>query len=459
MKMAEIFRPTYTIVDPQTGKRTKRKSKRWWVRYYLPGGERRKVKGYPDRKATESLASELERRAIREHAGLTDPTEVHAKRPLDEHLAEYRDYLTAKGNTPKHVGMTESRICAVLDGCGFVKIGDVQPSTVVAFLAELRTREEDPRSTTTANYYLTAIKGFTRWLWKDRRILIDPLAGLSKLATNGDAVTRSDFSADELRRLVEMTGRSEWTFRGLTGAERAALYLTAASTGLRASELRSLTPERFDLSGDPAHVIIDGRHAKNGKTAIQPLARTVAKSLTPFLASKVAGTSLWPGQWHRRAAKMIRSDLKAAGIEADGRDFHCLRHSYVSELIRSGASVKTVQTLARHSTPTLTLGRYAHAGVYDLRSAVDALPSLTTTGNVTVAKATGTDGRRQKLGPFLGPVPAKTRDSERRPETKSGDVSQSKNSAKHVSNAAFHEVESVGLEPTTTGLKVRCSTS
>ena len=40
--------------------------------------------------------------------------------------------------------------------------------------------------------------------------------------------------------------------------------------------------------------------------------------------------------------------------------FHALRHTYISRLVASGANIKVAQELARHSTPTLTLGRYAH---------------------------------------------------------------------------------------------------
>jgi hypothetical protein len=78
---------------------------------------------------------------------------------------------------------------------------------------------------------------------------------------------------------------------------------------------------------------------------------------------------------------MIRRDLKAAGVlykDAAGRvaDFHALRHSYVSALARSTAPVKIVQSLARHSTPTLTLNTYAHVGLHDHAAALAALPDL-----------------------------------------------------------------------------------
>ncbi len=96
---------------------------------------------------------------------------------------------------------------------------------------------------------------------------------------------------------------------------------------------------------------------------------------------------------------MIRHDLAAAGIpyvDASGRvaDFHALRHSYITALAMSHAPVKVVQSLARHSTPTLTLGTYAHVGLFDQTAALDALPDLTTPDpkpEAATLAATGTD--------------------------------------------------------------------
>ena len=64
------------------------------------------------------------------------------------------------------------------------------------------------------------------------------------------------------------------------------------------------------------------------------------------------------------AARMVREDLEAARVDQpEVYDFHCLRHTYVSLLVRSGVSIKVVQTLARHADPAMTLGIYTHVGV------------------------------------------------------------------------------------------------
>jgi len=82
-----------------------------------------------------------------------------------------------------------------------------------------------------------------------------------------------------------------------------------------------------------------------------------------------------------KAAKMLRKDLETAGIaykDGAGRvaDFHSLRHTFISNLSKSGASPKIAQSLARHSTIGLTMDTYTHIGLYDERAALDSLPVL-----------------------------------------------------------------------------------
>ena len=62
---------------------------------------------------------------------------------------------------------------------------------------------------------------------------------------------------------------------------------------------------------------------------------------------------------------------------ADGvADFHSLRHSFISNLARSGVHPKDAQALARHSTIVLTMDRYSHIGLQDMGAAVASLPAV-----------------------------------------------------------------------------------
>jgi len=463
--LAEIYRPIYTVTNPETGKRTRKKSRTWHIRYYTPDGERHRVKGYRDRKATETKAAELERRGLREAAGLVDPAEEHAKRPLAEHAEDFRRYLDAKGNTADYVHKMRFRLTAVLDGCRFIKIGDVQSSAVVEYLGALRS---DGKSAKTANDYLAAVKGFTRWLWRDKRAVLDALAGLAKLANGETDVrhARRDLSPDELARLLDTARQSPKVIRCLAGIDRHFLYLTACATGFRVSELASMTPESFALDGDTPTATVQASCTKNRKEAVQPLPLDVALALSGYLAGKPAGLPLWPDNpnaatesWRLHGGDMIRRDLaearrawlhsfhdarqRAEAEQSDflayrdsqGRyaDFHALRHSFITMVGKAGVSPREHQDLARHSTYALT-SRYSHSRFYDLAAAVQGLPIPTgKAGPGTEAlAATGTDGKGSETGsknlsPNLGPSGAISGDFVRLAEMHDGPPPRNRN--------------------------------
>ncbi len=76
---------------------------------------------------------------------------------------------------------------------------------------------------------------------------------------------------------------------------------------------------------------------------------------------------------------MMRHDLKTAELAfCDARglyaDFHSLRHTYITNIGRSGASMKTRQELARHSEPGLTM-RCTHTQLEDKVRALEGLPA------------------------------------------------------------------------------------
>jgi site-specific recombinase XerD len=243
-----------------------------------------------------------------------------------------------------------------------------------------------------------------RWLWRDGRVKEDALAHLEK-AKNPDTDPRHQrraLTTDEQRRLIRAAAAGRCSF-DLTGRDRAMLYRLALGTGFRRGELASLTPESFRLDDDPPVVTVKAAYSKRRREDRQPIRPELADALRPWVASKARGRPVF-GRLTEETAPMLRLDLKAAGIpyETDEgfADFHCLRHTYITELIRAGVPIKTVQQLARHANPALTLKVYAHVGLYDLAGALDALPDLTAPPRpgAPALAATGTEGGRISEG-------------------------------------------------------------
>lgn len=184
----------------------------------------------------------------------------------------------------------------------------------VQAVAERATKGAGPN---TANHYVRAVRGFTRWLVRLKRIGTDPLESLPLVNTAADVRrARRELTADELRALLTGTRASERTFRGLAGADRFMLYLTAAGTGFRSNALANLTPTDFDLDAASPVVTLAARFNKSRKTKVQPLPGDVAAALRDYLTGKPANALVWGGTWASgcMGAEMLRRDLEAVGI-------------------------------------------------------------------------------------------------------------------------------------------------
>ncbi|KKM14904.1 hypothetical protein LCGC14_1701440, partial [marine sediment metagenome] len=400
---------TYTV--PLNKKRTRivYESENWWIRFEDAAGERQEVPGYVDKTSSEALMVELVRKAERGQAGIGDPLEADRKRPLADHIADFEMHLASKDNTPDHVALTVQRVRSVVDGIGASVIGDITAGRVSEHLAELRRnglpakeaskRKRKPLSISSSNHYYRAVRSFCRWLVQDRRVERNPIAGLSALKAGKDLKRRRrPLTDEELAALVQAARASDKTFRGLSGEDRAVLYLLAANSGLRVSELASLTPVSFDFDSVPPMVRVLGAYTKNSEQAELPLRADLAAMLRDWIGNSRSGKPLWPGTWAKKAsAKMIRMDLEAAGVpyqDAAGRyaDAHSLRHTFLSNLARAGVHPKTAQTLARHSTIGLTMNVYTHTVIGDLAAAVENLPPVALAlEDAETQAATGTD--------------------------------------------------------------------
>jgi len=380
-----------------------------------------------DYATAERIAARLETEVIRRQNGEIDAkAERYAKevrRPLSEHLADFRQYLQDKQNTPKHVDLICSRVGKLIDDCKAEHIGDLTDAAVMAAIGAMKV---GGASLQTCNHYIRGIKQFSRWLKLQRRTPDDALAALAGFNVETDRrYVRREMAPDELFELLRTVETYTTANHNMPGPDRAMAYRVALGTGFRAKELRSLTPASFDLDSDPPTVTVTAGYSKRRRLDVQPIRQDPAELLRPWLAKY--GRDERPfAAMPEATARMLRDDLEEARrrwlqdaktdaeraerersdflkhIDGDGRvlDFHGTRHTYVSAIVAGGASVKTCQELARHSTPTLTIGRYSHARLHDLTAALDALPDLTppaTTTTANVIAATGTDGETAEV--------------------------------------------------------------
>lgn len=378
---------------------------KWYCETRDHRGNVRRIPAFTDKRQSEEFARKLEKliacrannemptgdlagwleavpaRARRkfEEIGLIDAKRAAAGKPLRMHVADYVGTLEARRRAKDYIGNVKTQMSRILRGCGFVYWSDIEADKVERFVASLR--DGEGMSVTTGNHYVATVKRFCRWMVRSGRAAESPVEHLSGLNARTDRRRRRRaLTPDEQVKLLE-AARNRKTSRGISGDDRRMLYLAAMSTGLRWSELRSLTPASFDFNGSPPTVTVQAAYSKHRREDVLPLHQDVAAELREYLKLKHPSAPAFPMQKTRRGSEMLQKDLAAAGIPFENEhgqvDFHSLRHTFISTLARGGVHPKVAQTLARHSTIQLTMDCYSHTTIEGSAKALDALPDFT----------------------------------------------------------------------------------
>jgi hypothetical protein len=95
-----------------------------------------------DKDAAQQLANGYEAEAALRKREIIDPTQerfaTEARRSLQDHVADFAAYLTAKGNTEKHVQQTGRHIGRVIADCHALQVSDLTGAAVLGVIGKLR---------------------------------------------------------------------------------------------------------------------------------------------------------------------------------------------------------------------------------------------------------------------------------------------------------------------------------
>ena len=406
--MASLFKRFKVVIDRETGRKEKRELSRWWGRFRDAQGVERRISLSANRKIAERKLKDLTDKVALEKSGLITPAEKEAKRPIREHLDDFKKHHAACENSEQYVKEIVTKVKAFVAFRGWRRATQINESDVEAFLYDLRKVRR--RSIQTSNNYLRAIKNFTRWMVRNKRLPSNPLEGLSMLNTRTDRRhDRRPLDENEFALLLDAAETGPPAV-GLLGRDRAMLYLLAGWTGFRRGELGSLTLRSFDLESTTPSVTVEASYSKRRRKDTQRLHGGIVDRFVVWIekrnpksddeilfpiSKKTCGTD-------RKTSDMIKFDLAAARrfwIDAaederekslrkqsdflmyknrDGlfADFHGLRHTFISNLGKAGVAPKTAQILARHSDLSLTMNVYTHVRQEEEMNAINALPDV-----------------------------------------------------------------------------------
>jgi len=311
---------------------------------------------------------------------------------LHQSISSFMEYLEVERNSSKltvrnylHY-LREFEKFLIESGIAEPEIGDINMNNIRNFRLHLSRQPGTlgMMKSVTQGYYAIAIRSFLKWLIKNDYSVMAPEK--IEVPKNKDHSLKF-LDNDQVVRLLAQPLTS--TKVGLR--DRAILELLF-STGLRVSELVSLNRDQINLKLREFGII-----GKGGKSRLVFISHQAADLLDKYLKSrmdKFKPLFIRYGGKNEIASSDAEMRLTARSIQRLVKHYvaktklpvmatpHTLRHSMATDLLRSGADLRSVQELLGHAN-IATIQIYTHVTDSRLREVHEKFHS----GNKTYSKA------------------------------------------------------------------------
>jgi integrase len=311
----------------------------------------------------EGLPDKFAMKLIREQ--LLDRRRIEQKQPIDAHCTQFTNDLFSRGVGLRYAIGSGNRVRRLFQAMKIATFAELTSQRILDALKDFNAltgcRKKDHVSKKTQREYIMTIKSFCAWMVESSRAMSNPVMKLKAPGAYVDPTrTRCPLSVPQFEKLFAHTysvkrypnQQARWS-----GRDRAILYWVAVKTGLRMSELRSLTCSSLDLNAVPPTITVEARNAKNNTRGIIPIPQKLADVLKEYIAGSHPASSVFP--MPRESWSVLLTfyrDLEGAGIpkklpSGDVIDFHTLRSTAITWwLTEDRLSLKQAQSMARLKT-------------------------------------------------------------------------------------------------------------
>jgi integrase/recombinase XerD len=273
---------------------------------------------------------------------------------LDAILDRFLEFLLVERGLAKNTLEAYSRdlvnYLQFLEGQGIRDIQETQPETLYEYLGTLRARNLSPRSQARI---LSALRSFYRFLQEESLRRDNPALVLQ--SPKQKQTLPKTLTEKEVENLLNQPKTD--SPRGLRDA---AMLEVLYATGLRVSELTSLTLDQLELE---AHLI--RTIGKGSKERLVPMHQAAVDRLKTYLdkgrrilLKGRASPYVFLNSRGRRMSrqgfwKIVQHYTRQAGIQKKVSP-HMLRHTFATHLLEGGADLRSIQTMLGHADISTT---------------------------------------------------------------------------------------------------------
>jgi integrase len=385
----------------------------WRFKYRDAQNRIKKGTGWSDKQTTLDHARtlEAEARALRKGEKAAPPAWLQNRnKPIAEVIAEYLEWGNAKGGrngegwSGVHAGNVRRNLAWWVERLSLYTLADVDLAKVEGALRDLRQHGRDPKhrrkngqdpkrklSAKTAVDYGQAIAALCTWSVTRNYLGASPLASLELCKGESEHPNRR-LTDEEIGRLLT-----------LASPKHALWYRVALATGYRQNELRSLKVRNLDPFGPS--LPLAKKFTKNRKDARQPVTRELAAELEALAKGREKDAPLLEIPSKSVMGELVKADFTVAGIKPfvknekgveEKATFHSFRVNFINAVIESGADLRTVLDLSRHSSASLSLETYGKGS--QARQATGAEAAAAAIRQAVAVATRPTEGQRKAAG-------------------------------------------------------------
>jgi integrase/recombinase XerD len=233
---------------------------------------------------------------------------------------------------------------------GFLSPEKVRPEDIIDYLTKLR---EEGLASTSVNRVLAAIRGFFKYLTREKRLERNPALGIERI--KGWQKLPHTLTKGEMEQLLSCLGE-----KGLEEVRDGAIMELMYATGLRVSEVINLRLGNINWYG--GYLVTRG---KGGRERVVPMGekaqmalRRYLEEVRPRLAKAVSGDFLFlnrmgKGFTRQGLWKIIVKYARKVALEGKVHP-HTFRHSFATHLLEGGADLRAVQVMLGHADISTT---------------------------------------------------------------------------------------------------------
>lgn len=249
----------------------------------------------------------------------------------------------------------------IIDAYGVSRCDEISGEMIRSWIVSLMENGMLPR---TVNRKISVLKAFFRYLLSEGKINSNPAALISSIKQGKPLPTFIE--KNKLNELLDLQDNSEDFITMRDNIVLSILY----NTGIRLSELLSLTDESFDFDQHLLRVT-----GKRNKERVIPLASNTENEIKAYIEKKkdvfpnglvnLIVTNKGQKAYPKMIYRIVHQTL--SGVTKGKRSPHVLRHSFATHLLNNGAGLNAIKDLLGHSSLSATQV-YTHTTIEQLQS-------------------------------------------------------------------------------------------